>query len=871
MKSLTSRHIAPWLGGVGLLALAVPAFAQDAAHPTTANADTAGSGASTGIADIVVTAQKRSQRLQDVPASVSAISADALKARGVADATDLMGSMPSLQVTTPYGKTQPNFSLRGVSIANEFSASTTAPIGVYVDEVYESFRASQGQQLFDLDHVEVLRGPQGTLYGRNTTGGAISFFSMKPKLTGDEAYLTLGYANYNTKNAEGAAEYTLVPDKLGLRIAGSIADGDGWMWNVAQNRKIGTTNNEALRATLRWMPTPDLDITFKAFGSRDNPLAAAAYATGQLAGGRDILGYSRNDPSQNGGAALGPNAVNSDTAGNYFTSTWGGTLTIKYDLDAHLSITSITGFDRGTYNNSPFDCDGSPNSVCALTYYSRSSNFNQDLRFAYKSPKLNLIGGLYYGVDRVDNHNHLDFFGALQQPELAAGLPGTYFNPPVLTGDSLSVVPAFNPTGASVVLPANAPNVCAPINVGNPGGFLDSRSLIALLTDIAINNTSNGGAGGAYSAACRAAGAAPVMPIMGEQFYTISRPSTAIYGDATFEATDHLTVALGLRYTFDRVHLYNARSYLYDLNGTTISASTIPYSYPYNPALADVSQGEAANRLTGRLNVSYKFSSDIMAYVDYSRGYRSGTYNGLAYQGMNQLYYVQPETVDDFEGGIKTRLFDRKVVFNLSGFYYKYKNQQFDEIIGATSFVRNGDGHIYGAELELNARVLPTLTLNASLGLLHSEYTGPGSNPPTTANIIGNPFPNAPGVTFSGGFDWDAWHNSTGKLTLHGEGNYMGKYYFDPFKSYGQTPCNAPPAGSNTLAAGADIACGNPGYWLFNARATYKMDRVSFSLWGKNIFNKYYYTYGLNIHIFELDYLNRGMPRTFGGEMTVRF
>jgi iron complex outermembrane receptor protein len=189
-------------------AMAAPAFAQDAATEV-----------SGGLEEIVVTAQKRSQNLQDVPVAVSAFTGDDLAARGVSETSDLMGTMPNLQVTTPYGKTQPNFSLRGISVANEFTASTASPVGVYVDEVYQSFRASHGQQLYDLDRVEVLRGPQGTLYGRNTTGGAISFFTKRPDLDGMDGYLTLGYGNYDTKTAEAAFEATLVPDKLGIRFA----------------------------------------------------------------------------------------------------------------------------------------------------------------------------------------------------------------------------------------------------------------------------------------------------------------------------------------------------------------------------------------------------------------------------------------------------------------------------------------------------------------------------------------------------------------------------------------------------------------------------------------------------------------------------
>jgi iron complex outermembrane receptor protein len=99
----------------------------------------------------------------------------------------------------------------------------------------------------------------------------------------------------------------------------------------------------------------------------------------------------------------------------------------------------------------------------------------------------------------------------------------------------------------------------------------------------------------------------------------------------------------------------------------------------------------------------------------------------------------------------------------------------------------------------------------------------------------------------------------------------MGKYYFDPFKNYGQTPCNSPAPGFNILQAGPSIACGNPAYWLFNGRITYRRGNYSVSIWGKNLTDKFYYTYGLNISVFGLDYMNRGQPRTFGIEATAKF
>ena len=288
---------------------AVPAGAQDA--PATPDAAAAEETASEGgLGEIIVTAQKRSQNLQDVPAAISAFSSEDLAARGVSETSDLMGSLPNIQVTSAYSDTQPNFSLRGISVANEFSASTASPVGVYVDEVYQSFRASHGQQLYDLERVEVLRGPQGTLYGRNTTGGAINFITRKPDLSGNNGYLTLGYGNYDTIKAEGAVELTLAEDKAGIRAAFTRSKGDGYTFNPTQNLDFGTTDSIAGRISLRFKPVDTIDINLKAYYAKNDPRQDLPYGIGYLQGRTDAGGYSRFDPRPElGGRRLKRNEV----------------------------------------------------------------------------------------------------------------------------------------------------------------------------------------------------------------------------------------------------------------------------------------------------------------------------------------------------------------------------------------------------------------------------------------------------------------------------------------------------------------------------------------------------------------------------------
>ncbi len=848
------------------VALAAPAAAQNAATVTDGSAAAAPTG---GLEEIVVTAQRREQNLQDVPAAVSALSFEALAARGITQTTDLMGSLPNLQVTSAYGNTQPNFSLRGISVANEFSASTASPVGVYVDEVYQSFRASHGQQLYDLERVEVLRGPQGTLYGRNTTGGAINFITRKPRLDGANGYLTLGYARFNTFTAQGAVEATPVPDTFGIRIAGTYAKGDGYTFNPTLNRDFATTDAIAGRASARYRGD-GFDVNLKIYGARNNPWQDLPYGIGYLQNRTDAGGYSRFVPRPElGGRVLRENEIQADTGGRYFTSSYGGSLTVALDLSDDLTLTSVTGYDVGKYRLSPFDCDGSPNNVCAIRYASDSDNFNQDLRLNFDRGPLKLIAGAYYGRDTIRTVNQPDFFGFLRPLLGSFGVPAGFNNIPIAVGNSLRTIPAF---AVNPALTPASPGFCAPVVI-NPNGFYDARSLIAFNADVAATNSAGGTA---FQAACQAAGAPPFGPILAEQRFTIDRPSTALYGEVNYELTDRASVTVGARYTWDTVRYKDARTVLYDLGGTNIIASLVPYSFPYNASLPLVSQQRKTGRFSGRVVFDYKFADDVLAYASYSRGFRAGTYNGLAYQDISQVYFLPPEQVDAFEGGLKSRFLDGRVQLNVAGFYYDYKNQQIAQIIGATSFLRSAKGRVYGGEAELAAQLAPGFRVDAALGLLNTRYEGNTVNAadPTSLslNINGNPFPNAPEVTFSAGFDWDIIDTDVHRLSLRGDTQYMGRYYFDPFKNYGQEPCDRPVPGSRVLAATPELACGNPSYWLFNARLTYTYDeRFSVSVWGKNLSDKFYYTYGLNLNAFYQDYLTRGAPRTFGVEATVRF
>jgi outer membrane receptor protein involved in Fe transport len=351
------------------------------------------------VQDIVVTAQRRSQSLLTVPLAISAFPGTALESKGIQHSTDLSRAVPNLQVNSAFGDTEPNFSLRGISVANEYNSNQASPIGVYVDDVYLANRAAHGTGLFDLDRVEVLRGPQGTLFGRNTTGGAINFITRQPSLSGDNGYLEAGYGNYDTYRVQGAVETTMVEDQLGFRIAGNYEKGDGKFQNVFPGAPdLGSINMLQGRATLRIKPdNGPLDIKIRAYGSRTKGTQQAVYGPGIF---RQGLGFFQVDENRVG--------INR-------TSAWGVSANVGYQIAPDLRFTSITSYDGGTLTI-PGSADGAPIDILVLPWHSSFRQFSEEARLNYDTGRLKLVGGLFYGWDRTVTDNTFDIAGSVPTP-----------------------------------------------------------------------------------------------------------------------------------------------------------------------------------------------------------------------------------------------------------------------------------------------------------------------------------------------------------------------------------------------------------------------------------------------------------------------
>ncbi|WP_334184692.1 TonB-dependent receptor [Novosphingobium sp.] len=725
------------------------AVAQEAAP---APQETAQMPQQTGAGDIIVTAQRRSQSLLDVPLAISALGGDTLETKGISNSASLATAVPNLQVSSSFGRTQPNFSLRGISVANEFNANQASPVGVYIDDVYIAARTSHGMGLFDLDRVEVLRGPQGTLFGRNTTGGAINFITRQPKLKGTEGYVEAGYGNFNTFKAQGAIETTMVEDQLGVRAAVNYEKGDGQIRNVYPGGPdANSVNTLQGRVALRAKPGDGaLDIKIRAYAGRDRGTQATP------------LGI----PSERAASGLGFFEVNENRVGLSRTNAWGAAANVSLELSPTVTLTSITSYDGGKLDLAQA-ADGSPQDVLDIHWKSKFRQFSEETRINYEGDSLKLVGGLFYGWDRTVTDNRFNIGSAL-----GAGVDGGFF-----------------------------------------------------------------------------------------QHYRQDRRSYAVFLQGDYDLTDKLVLTLGARYTWDRAKYRDGYAFLFAGGvddamtpiATTVPCDTAPGTCAYDPNARFNLDGKN-NALTGRAALSYTFDNGMLVYASYSRGYRSGAFNGGSYTSSAGVNYVEPERVNAYEAGVKGRLLGNALTLSAAGFYYDYTNQQVQDLrAGPVNILVNAPkAQVYGGEVEATLRAAPGFVINASAGYLHATYkdlTLQG------VDLSGNALPFAPRWTAQFGFDWKVIDAGSDTVTFSPSVNYFSRQYFSPFNTTDV---------AGTGQVNSELQQG--GYAKVDAALVWNHDNVQIRTWINNAFNRKVLAYGLDLRGagFNYNLLVPAAPRTYG-------
>lgn len=411
----TSRIAAMLLTGLSSQALMAQAAMDDAVDESM---------------EIVVTAQKRSERLQDVPISVSAIGGDAVRKQRLTSADDLVSKVANLQLTSTVGDGTPIFALRGVSMS-DYSLNQSGPVATYYDEVYKGNFAFLGVALYDLERVEVLRGPQGTLYGKNTTGGAVNLISHKPDLGKVEGYLNLGYGNYNRHEANGAINLPL-GETVAARVAFTAARAEGWFRNQLPGQPdLNGTREYAVRGSMLWEPKDGTSFLLRASTSYQNPRNYGIFA----APGPDGVGVGLYESLGQGSSyfrtGIGRRQIESNYTPRRRARTYALALTSTFDIGNDLSIVSVSSWDKGRLNFGE-DTDGAPNKTLEIFYGDRASQLSQDLRLASSwGGPFEFILGAYYNREKVFNTTDFGIFkdadidgsGTIDAADCAAGLP----------------------------------------------------------------------------------------------------------------------------------------------------------------------------------------------------------------------------------------------------------------------------------------------------------------------------------------------------------------------------------------------------------------------------------------------------------------
>lgn len=368
----------------------------------------------TVLGEIVVTAQKRAESIQDIPVSVSAFSGAQLHALGVTQATDLASQVPGLFSKTTLGDSAPTFTIRGIGL-NDFVSNNNSPTSIYLDDVYQPFHPMVGFALFDIARVEVLKGPQGTLYGRNNTGGAIKFVAQRPTSEfSSDARVT--YGRFDQFEAEAALGGP-VSDHVKGRVALFTRQGGAYQKDRLTGQELGNADRLAARVMLEWQASDTLDVLLNLHGGRDkgesqqfklsnaqDPSNTSVPCSAALAGVRthdgsctDLIGYT--DPSSdrylvsghNGGFPEGPRRDNHG---------YGGSITADWRL-GRVTLTSVSGFDRFDRSEG-IDADGQPGLLADGRYDDSMHAFSQELRLTSDESWSNKwIGGAFYSRDSI--------------------------------------------------------------------------------------------------------------------------------------------------------------------------------------------------------------------------------------------------------------------------------------------------------------------------------------------------------------------------------------------------------------------------------------------------------------------------------------
>jgi outer membrane receptor protein involved in Fe transport len=779
------------------------------ARPQQSPSDT--SAAPVELDEVIVTANKREQRLQDVGLSVSAVGDGALASQRIESVADLAKVIPGLQAAPSVDNT-PVYTLRGVGFY-ETSVAAYPDVSIYLDQAPLPLSVMSKLTMFDLQRVEVLKGPQGTLFGNNATGGALNFVAAKPTRDFD-AGADLSFGRFNTVDFGGFVSGPLAQN-LEVRLAVKTVQGGDWQYSYTRDDSLGSTRDAAFRLTAAWQPLEGLDVLFNVNGWQDRsdpqapqlartPTPADLQApvgtvgpTGTIGPNFPILFYPAA-PHDDRAADWSPD--NRPSADDRLTQV---SANVTYALAPGLAVTAISNYIHYRMQNSTEGDGTALNDLDITSDHADATTFTQEIRIAgnASSSALRWVLGGNYERTAVDESTNL------VNPDSSTGAQQGFSADSYVSDQKMSNTAAF----------------------GNLE--FDVTSRITLQTGLRYTQADRRTSSGTYPTP------GYVEPFAG---------SPGLLNLLNYVWADIYTPLF--------------------CPGVTYQPLVPGESVSINPKTCRTGVYQATldqNNVSWSAGGTFKATPDTLLYVNVARGYKDGSFPEVSAATTAQYAAVSQESVLDYEAGIKTQLAGGRVTLNVDAFHYDYKDKQLraktvDAIFGLLDTLVNvPKSEVNGAEFELHVRPVDGLDLRAAATYLESkvrEYDGTvgidrvnGLAFPVLASFSGVSLPFAPRFQGSASADYAfrAWARYQA---------FVGASLAAQSKSLGSLALSAQDVADATIDAHATVD--------LRAGVASADDKWKVTLWGTNVTDKYYWTNALRVYDTVVRY--SGRPAEYG-------
>lgn len=685
------------------------------------------------LEEVVVTAQKREQSSQDVGISVTAFTGDQLQQLGYTNAQQVTALAPGVSTIQPNGPSNYAIAIRG-SAQNDFVSNQESPVSIYIDDVYLSQMSSAGFMMFDMERVEILRGPQGTLYGRNATGGLAHYVSRKPSEEFDAyAQATGGY--YGQAKFEGAVGGKLAENVMG-RASVSTHNNDGYVENRVLDDDINNANDYAGRVQLLFEPTETTSFLFNARGALQQ--IRTGFFEHVTASFDPATGFGFNTPDQPNPLLGGYQDTDGDVfAGDYDNfghqdmESYGFSGTFNWDVRDNLQFVSITDWQT-VKRDYVEDSDASPFANFNFFQVTDAEQWSQELRLIGDQDRWRWLAGFFYLDIEVNDAN-----GAATP--LTTAFVNDLFVPPFGDGIGLPAPLIDAPTGALGTV------------FEGDGTFLGN-----------------------------------------DNPYTTKTDSWSLFGQVEYDFTEQWTGIAGFRWIEEsKDHEFN-NNFVDFQPGTTQRNGNPNILANLGTYTGKIDEG----MWSAKAEIEFKPNDDLLTYVSWNRGVKGGGFNapldvtdyfsifgppppvgtGLIPLSDDNMRFDE-EKLDAYEGGFKWSLFDGLARLNGSGYYYDYQDYQAFQIIGLTTFLFNADAETYGFELEFQASPIDGLDFLAGVGYIDVtikdvDLDGAGPGAAADTKPVQTPKWNTTGLLR---YQWPFWQ---GHLAAQADFTYRSKVFF---------------------------------------------------------------------------------------------